>query len=271
MAQTINSVCRAFALLGLLADAEGSLTIREIASKMNLAPSTVHRLLQSLEASDALVKDPTNQRYRLGPAVRQLGCATLQDLDIRTVALPHMERLRETSSETVGLSVRIDDARVYVEQLQSRHELTAVVDLGHRYPLYSGAPGYALLAALDDTEVEAFLDRANIVPPTTNAPQDAQGIRQAVARVRSHASSMAFEETVRGINTVAVPILTGVGIPAAALSISGPAQRFSRRPMQSVVAPLREVGREISRSLGAPKQQGSVPKTSGVVRADKTL
>lgn len=229
------------------------LSVRQIADRTGLSRSTVHRVLTAMERQRVLVQDPRTKSYELGPVSLELGLAALSDLDVKAVAQPFMEQLRDRSGETVGLSLRVEDARVYVEQLVSPHELKAVVNLGERYPLHSGAPGYALLSFLPDEQIDAFLDRVDIVPPTSNAPADVNELRAVLERVRAAGYAIAVAETMPGLSSIAVPLYSrGAPTPEAALSVTGPTDRFDCEAMDAIRPALVRTGTTISRLLGSP-------------------
>ena len=61
-----GTVSRALQLLALLADSTGSVSVKQVADEMQLAPSTVHRLLQLLRR-EGFVQGAQGPRYSIGP------------------------------------------------------------------------------------------------------------------------------------------------------------------------------------------------------------
>lgn len=223
---------------------------RELADQVALPRSTVQRLLQTLEVCGMVEQEPVNKRYRLGRHVLQLGMVCLQRIDVRAAALPYMRSLVSRSGETVGLNIRIGDARMYVEQLESPHLLKAKAEVGQPYPLHSGSPGRTLLAFLDDDEIARILDAADFSPLTSRTPTTAEQVLELVREIRERRYAIAFEETIGGLNTIAAPVLDFDGRVAAALSVSGPTTRFDRDAMDEVRQPLLEASDAISRDMG---------------------
>jgi DNA-binding IclR family transcriptional regulator len=224
--------------------------IREVASNTGISKSTVHRLFVTLERHELVVHDQATGLYRVGPRVLRLGMAYLGDLDIRSKAIPHMQRLRDVLGETVGLTVHLDDQRLYIEQIESRLELKVKAEVGRPYPLYSGAPGRLLLAYMDDAAIDAYLSRTELAPLAPHTPQTAEEVWNLVREIRRVGHSSAVEETIAGLATIAVPVRDHMARVVAALSVSGPVSRFDAPQREQALAILVERGQALSGELG---------------------
>lgn len=250
MISTEDVIARILTIMRTIVVAEGSLTVREIASEAGLPSSSVHRFLLAMERQGILGKDERSGLYQLGPAILEIGFAALRQLDVRRIFLPYLERLRAASGETVGLCIRVGDTRAYIEQLESPHELKAVVALGQHYPLFSGAPGHALLSLMSDDELDEFFERVEVVPPNSASPQDEAAVRRAIDAVRKNGYGIGLGQTMPGVRAVAVPVHTDIdGQPPATLTVTGPSERFTEERIESLVPVLLDAAGEISRSM----------------------
>jgi DNA-binding IclR family transcriptional regulator len=107
-----QAVSRAVSVLKVFESTNGGLTAAQIASKLELNRSTVHRLLSVLEAEGLIARDytyhgePRNSAYRLGPTLVSLGGLALRQINLRAIALPHLRALAQKSGETVDLGAR---------------------------------------------------------------------------------------------------------------------------------------------------------------------
>lgn len=245
----IQSVVKAVEVLEALAS-NGAMAARDLERLTGIPRSTAQRLLQTLHRCDMVQQDAVMQRYSLGPRVMQLGAACLSRVDVRTRGLPYMKELWQQSGETVGLSVRVADSRIYIEQLESRQTVRTKAEVGELYPLYSGAPGRVLLAFMNDDEAERILNEADFRRLTEHTPPSKEKVRQLVHDVRVRGYAMAFEETIAGLNTIAAPIFDHAHQIAAAMSISGPAPRFDEDAMRGVLDSLLSATAAVSRELG---------------------
>ena len=132
-----------------------------------MSKSAVQRILSSLVETGLAVQDPASRRYGLGPRTLVLGTAYQKRIDLRSVALPHMTHLRDLTGETVGLSVRVGDELLHIEQVESGSALRRSFEIGRTLPLWCGAPARLFLADLSETEQEEIVRRA---PPLRGGP-----------------------------------------------------------------------------------------------------
>ena len=77
--------------------------------------------------------------------------------DLRALAAGPMTTLRDLTGETVGLSVRVGEELLHIDQVESRSELRRTFEIGKALPLWAGAPSRVLLADLPDHEVERII------------------------------------------------------------------------------------------------------------------
>lgn len=246
-----ESVHKAAEVLAVLAEDARDLSARELSDLIDVPRSTVQRLLRSLVDTGLVRQDPATRKYGLGPRTLALGMAYLGRIDVRTYALPHMTRLRDELGETIELAVSVGSSRMYVAQVEARTELKAKAELGRLYPLWAGAAGRTLLATLTREEIVRMAAEAGDAAFTHVDPPSLAGLLARLDEERRLGYAMAFEETIRDVHTVAVP----VSVPPAdvvVLSASGPATRFSKELMHESVGPLCAAATAISESMGMP-------------------
>jgi len=251
---------RAVRVLDVLADADQPLTIRAVAECTMLSKSAVHRLLADLVTTDLATQDPATRRYRLGPRTLALGMAYQDRMDVRRVALPFMRSLRDTTGETIGLSVGLGDEVLHIEQVESESPLRARFDIGRPLPLWSGAPSRLLLAERSDEEVRRIVsDRAHPSLAPVNPPSP-EALMKEVLAVRGAGHAGAFEETLPGVSTLSVPVHGASGDLAAILSLTAPSSRLDRDQTREVLPSVMETARSISNALGWRGARSSAPR-----------
>lgn len=183
---------KAMAVVGAL-EAEPR-TLAELVDVTGLSRPTAHRLAVALEAHGVVRRDDDG-RFCLGLRLIGLGHEAAESLPVWAAARPALARLHEETGESVQLFVRDGDARVCVESIESLRELRTIVPVGARLPLAAGSAGRVLNG-------------------------DAGRWVQSVA------------EREEGVASVSAPVHDGRGRVAAAVSVSGPIQRLTRRPGQ---------------------------------------
>lgn len=242
-AQTIRSVERALDVLLCFAGEPGGLGVTQIAEKVDLYKSTVHRILAALESRGFVRQDSVTGRYHLGLKALELARGYLTSGDLPTVAYPEMSALRDRARETVSLYVRDGCERVRVQRAEGPLTVRRVVGLGERLPLYLGASGKALLAWAPAGEREAVLHEC--LP----AGFDRAGLEADLAAVRSRGWAVSIEEREEGAGSVAAPILDRMGRCVAALAISGPVTRFDQLTTNRLSSDLLSSARTIGLQL----------------------
>jgi IclR family transcriptional regulator, KDG regulon repressor len=241
--QTIRSVERALDVLLCFAGEPGGLGVTQIAEKVNLYKSTVHRILAALESRGFVRQDGVTGRYLLGLKALELASAYLTSGDVPAVAYPEMLVLRDRTQETVSLYVRDGCERVRVQRAEGPLTVRRVVGLGERLPLYLGASGKVLLAWLPPADREGAMGRC--LPPDF----DRVGLEADLADARERGWATSQQEREEGAASVAAPVLDRMGRCVAALAISGPLSRFDAVTVAGLTGALLQSSRAIGLRL----------------------
>ncbi|MGN7764572.1 IclR family transcriptional regulator [Paenibacillus sp. 22594] len=241
---TVRAVERALDIL-LCFTQESDLSLTEIASKISLHKSTVHRLLTTLEEKGFLLRIEATEKYRLGIRIWELS-THLPTLDEpAALLLPAMEKLRDSLGETVSLYLRDDLERVRIQAVQSRQAIRRVAQIGARLPLSVGASS-KVLAAYAPHEVQARL----LADPNWPEAVDRSTYLEQLQEITRRGYATSFEEREPGAAAVAVPITGRSGKVVAALSLSGPVSRLSRETLEDYAVILAEKAAEMGLMMG---------------------
>jgi IclR family acetate operon transcriptional repressor len=206
-----------------------------------------HRLLRSLQAR-GYVRHDEARKYSLGAAAFRLGDAALRSL--AHSARPFLTRLVERTGETANLSVLEGDDVVYVAQVPSPHTLRMFAEVGRHVPPHSTASGKVLLASLPTDEAAALVRRAGLRRMTVHTITDARVFREELDAVRARGWASDEGEQEQGVRCVAVPVGRGADV-FAAISLSGPAERFPGAAQDGLVEHMQRVASEFAAaSLG---------------------
>lgn len=237
VAGAVQSVDRALDLLEALARSEGPVGVGEVAAMTGLPQGTAHRLLRSLQARGYVRHDLT-RKYSLGAAAFRLGDAAQRSL--AHSARPYLAGLVDYAGETANLSVLEGDDVVYVAQVPSPHTLRMFAEVGRHVPPHSTASGKVLLAAMPAERAVAVLRRTGLPRLTPNTITDAAAFEAELERTRDRGWGVDEGEQETGVRCVAVPVGRGSDV-VAALSLSGPAERFAGAAEDGLVAKMTRV------------------------------
>jgi DNA-binding IclR family transcriptional regulator len=219
----------------------------EIADKVGLHKSTVHRMLATLENKGFVVRDKASDRYRLGMRLWELSAHLSGDNDPAVVWLPEMERLRDAVGETVSLYVRDGKERIRIQAVQSNQSVRRVAPVGVRLPLFIGAASKVLIAYADPAAREEIMNESE-----WPLPVERERYSEQLGDVRRLGYATSVEERESGAAAVSAPILDRTGKLAAALSVSGPVSRFSPEQLHEHAAAVMEAARRMGMMLRQP-------------------
>lgn len=221
----VQVIARAATILRALEDENAGLSLGQIAQRVNLARSTVQRIVAALECEKLVIAATPNGRVRLGPAIARLAASVRSDFT--ALARPLLERLSEELHETVDLSTVKKDHLVFIDQVVGSQRLRAVSAVGDTFPLHCTANGKAYLAQLSDAAIEKLIGRGyEARTPKTLVRIDA--LLKDLAAVRRTGVAYDREEHTLGISAAGVALRDPLG-NAVAISVPVPSQRFRER------------------------------------------
>lgn len=246
---TLSTVRNAARLLKEFRTRETSIGVSELARRLGLGKSAVHRLLTTLVAEGLVEQDQHTGGYRLGIVMFELGEAVKVHLDLHAAAGPVLAQLREQTGESSQVGVLDGGDVVYVDRLESAHSLRLFTETGRRVPVHCTSSGKVLLAFAAEHVREAALARSHprLTPHTI---VDAATLRAELATVRSRGWADAINEREIGVASLAAPIRDLHGDVVAAISIGAPVARFGAVPRRRFAKALVEAGEAVSRRLG---------------------
>ncbi len=251
-----QAVARAVSILRIFESTSSGLTAVQIAARLNLNRSTVHRLLSVLEAEGLVARDTAlsgdrHSAYRLGPTLVSLGGLALRQINLRTIALPHLRVLAQKSGETVDLEILVGSDVMIIEEVHAEHMLRVGVgdNIGARYPAHTTSTGKLLLAGLSESELKATLP-SKLAALTPYTVVDKQALREQLEEARQQGWAVSWEELEVGLMAVGAPIYGRDGEAIAAVSISGPTARIDRTQIKNLAAAVMDTTRRITRELG---------------------
>ena len=221
----LTSVDNALLLLQLTAERQ-VLRVSEAADLLGVARSTAHRLLSALRRRDFLVQDRPNGAYRPGPALHAIGLSAIARLDVRRVAQPHLDQLRNKTRETVSLAVLEGTMVRFVECCEGLSTVRVGTRAGVVRHAHASAVGKAILAALPEAELAGRYPDQDLPAPTPAAIASRPALLKELSQVRRQGYALNWEESSEGVAAVAVAIRDATGMPLASISVAVPAMRL---------------------------------------------
>jgi DNA-binding IclR family transcriptional regulator len=247
-AQTVD---RALAALSLIVTEGRLLSLDDVTARLGISKSATYRLLRSLEAAGYVARDPDAGGYGVASHFLSLSVIAASRIDVRRAARPAMERIVSRFGETASLHIRSLERRVCVDVVEGTHPVRRVIPIGENHPLYAGETGRVLMSRLAETELKEIL-RAAI-----GAGMDGQQIRDDLLRIREEGYFIGIGVRTPGVGSLSLPIQGAMGI-AGALTVSGPANRWTAAAMRRAVPSILADVQSISLAIGASPEHAFV-------------
>lgn len=242
---TIQVIERSAALLEAIASQADSASLKILSAETGLHPSTAFRILASLIETGFVERDAAGH-YLLGRNLLHLARRVRRGIDIREVARPYMEGLRDQIGETVNLTIREGDEVIYIERVAPRRLMRVEQVIGSRAPLHVTAVGKLMLGELGDAFVRAYAKRTGLPAYTSRTITSVDRLLTVVHEVRARGIALDDEEAEEGVGCIGILLHDSSRAIVAGLSISAPMERRQ----DAWIAIVRETGCRISEQLG---------------------
>ncbi len=228
---------------------EPTRSLTEISQDANLTLPTAHRMIKALQREGFLSLDSVSGRYSLGPTIMDLARVVLQRADedeLVVVAMPHLERIRSITGETVGLHVPIAEGRICVAELVSRAPIRTATGVGRTYKLPAGAAGRVLTAWSPERLALAMAAKGN----EAFTAKGREEFAKSAETVRQAGYAISEGETIEGARAIAFPLFDSNSDVRAAVNVTGPTGRWTHEKMMKALSQLQAEVAEIALHLG---------------------
>jgi len=249
--QLTRSVAKAFRILESFSEREPRHSFAELCAEVDFAPSTMRRLLSTMESLGYLQHDSHGQ-YHLGPRALALAPAALAASDIRNQALPVLDELSRITGLNANLGVLYEGKLLYLACVSTNLPRRRYFGVPGRLAAIQGtAMGKVLLAYLPEEAARRVVEKGGgLVARTARTITKWEDLVQELARVREREYAIDDEEVVEGGLCLAAPVRDRSGQVVAALSASGMTWEIDRRRMSELAEAVTGQAETLSFKLG---------------------
>ena len=248
----LSTVRNAARLLKVFRSREADLGVSELARRLGLGKSTVHRMLTTLVAEGLIEQNPRTGGYRLGIVMFELGEAVRVHMDLHAAVGPVLGELRAQTGESSQVGVLDGHEVVYVDRMESAHSLRLFTETGRRVPVHCTSSGKVLMAYLPEARRQVVLRAAPFTALTPHTITDRSQFAAELDRIRRRGWAEAVNEREIGVASIAAPVRDVSGEVIAAISIGVPLARCSVMALRRLAPVIMEAAEAASRRLGWP-------------------
>ena len=210
---------RLFRTLELLAET-GSAGLMELSSSLELNKTTAHRVLNSLIYMGYARQNPVSGKYEPTFKIVDMANKIMAKVDIVQTVRPYLRKLMEATGETVHFVERDGIDAVYIDKVESLNNgIQMVSRIGSRIPLYCSGVGKAMVAGMDEWEIEEIWNNSEIVRLTPFTVTDYDDFKAELQEIRERGYALDNEENETGVRCIACSLKEPMGSARHAFSI----------------------------------------------------
>lgn len=234
----VTALARGLEILRCFRRDDLTLTNSDFSERTGLPKATISRLTHTLCALDYLVADSRIGTYRLSAGVLRLGFSRLAAMDMRDRAKHEMHALRKEGPNpfvTVALGEQHRTEVIYLATDSSTEEVTLMVRVGTRMPLFRSAIGKAILAVTPEDRCEQIFGFAR--DESAEAEKEARALYQdALVEYAGKGYCTGYGSWRSDVNGIAVPVHSLSDGRIYAMNVGGPSYRVKPKQLESVYA-----------------------------------
>jgi DNA-binding IclR family transcriptional regulator len=259
---------RCLSIVQLLVENPVGMALGQIAQRLALSKSGVHRLLVALIEQGWAEQDPQNGSYRLTMRLTILGQRHYMATGIPDICQPLLDALAARTHEFIRLAVIDAHALVWVADAQGARGGLMYQPLltSNTVPLHATASGKSWLAHLPKRNVMAIVGRnggfgeAGQFGP--NAVRTFDELFLELDRTRGRGFGIAVNEAEPGVSAVAAVVFSGLkGVPAGTISVAGPGVRMTELKLEEIGRLVIQAARQLSELWPLRKQLKSAKRS----------
>ncbi|MFH1252643.1 MAG: IclR family transcriptional regulator [bacterium] len=248
--KTIQSIQRAINILSLFSLNEPSLGISEMSRMLHLNKGTVQGIIRTLLEEGFLQQNTETRKYQLGIRLYELGTTAAGSLEINQRASNPAHDLAKRTGYLVRIAIFDKDSAFVTLDAYPRSEPFLFRQIGPRTPLYSTALGKAILAFLDQSEFDAYLQRTELISYTTQTITRKDELLRELSETRRRGYSINREEHIFGRAAVGAPIFGRQRRLCASACIVDNPDKILGKDMENLAREVKQTALEISMNMG---------------------
>jgi len=244
----IQSVEIGMSILEAFARSRSAMSLKQVCQDLDMAPSKVHRYLVSFVRSGMLTQFGANGLYDLGPTARRLGMTAMGRLDSFAAASRELLWLRDTTDQTVCLTIWGDGGPTLIRWESGSTPLLMTIRVGSLLPIAESAIGRFFLAHMPRAVIQPVLKRQRQL---AGLKGDTPGLtEEEIAEIRSKRSIHLVSALIAGVDAIAAPVFDAEGGLSSVICLLAPHQAAVGEAATRLYRNIEEAARRTSYELG---------------------
>ena len=222
--------------------------LTDICDGVGIHKSKGYSILNTLRTFALVERNPQTKTYSLGPGLIFLARKVLDNIDVRDTVTPFLERLAKETRSTALFGLIFDESVFVVAKRDGDLNSGFTIQVGHKFPLTSGAHGKAIVSFLPERERAKILKLKKHYFHGDPSRLDMKRLRHEIVRCQKEGFARDVGEVQPGINAVSAPVFGPVGKIVGALILIG---TFLESVIEDHGRSVADTARQISQKLGA--------------------
>ncbi len=218
-AEFVEALAKGLAILECFDDGHPDMTLSEVARRVGLSPAAARRSLITLKALGYVGQE--GKRFHLRPKIMALSSAFYFSARIDEVLQPDLRGVVERFGDASSVATLDGHHVIYIAHYSQQRARRAAAVVGARYPAFATSMGRILVAAMDDADLDDWLDSLEPQALTVKTCIDKKALRAELMKVRAEGYATTVDQLDYGITALAVPVRDPDGHTIASLNSSG--------------------------------------------------
>jgi DNA-binding IclR family transcriptional regulator len=246
-----SSLGNVLRLLNLFSMDKPEYTQSELAKKLDVGQSTIHRLTMTLIYEGFLARDPVTKKFRLGASILGLEKTILSYYDICKISPPILEQLVQDTGEAAHLSILKEHKVIYLQKVESSNDADLLSHVGKQNPIHATSTGQILLAYQHLSEMEKVIT-GGLHAFTSQTVTNPQQLMKLLTRARNQGYAYSKDEFHLGYSSIAAPVKSPSGKVFYAISVAGPSSRITPHRVQELGKVVKDAADELAKKVYGP-------------------
>ena len=227
-----KTLTKGLQLLEALSDTEHAVGISELAQRLSLTKSNVHRLLQTLIRCGYVMREEGVGRYRLSAKLWRIARRGGPVDALQRAARPVLRTLVEHTGESIVFVVVENDTLILIDQVETRNPVRVFFSIGQSFPIDrvvmdgKGLTALQMIVLAGRSEAEMQAAARAVQRQLHEGEAFFRQQLEHILAVRQNGFAVSRGEWVAGANAVAVPVADRSQRLIGVVSCFGPAERL---------------------------------------------